>query len=107
MKKMIDDPLQGVREFIAIRERKLNGVHERTVSPDQIADLRRKFRPASLKAVRRRMNVSQGEFARLIGVPTTTVQNWEQGRVRPTGPALALLRVATRNPRAVVEALYA
>jgi putative transcriptional regulator len=43
--------------------------------------------------------------AMMIGVSVATLQNWEQGRRRPEGPARALLRVAARNPRAVVAAL--
>jgi len=42
----------------------------------------------------------------MIGVSVATLQNWEQGRRMPDGPALALLRVAARNPRAVAEALH-
>ena len=43
----------------------------------------------------------------MIGVSVSTLRNWEQGRRRPEGPALALLRVAARNPKAVVDALHA
>jgi putative transcriptional regulator len=42
----------------------------------------------------------------MIGVSVGTFRNWEQGRRTPDGPALALLRVAARNPRAVIEALH-
>ena len=42
----------------------------------------------------------------MIGVGVATLRNWEQGRRIPDGPALALLRVAARNPRAVAEALH-
>lgn len=64
-----------------------------------------KFRPVDVKAVRRRLGKSQSEFARMIGVSVATLQNWEQGRRRPDGPARALLRVAAANPEAVVAAL--
>jgi len=60
-----------------------------------------------IKAVREKLNVSQNEFALLIGVSVRTLQNWEQGRRTPEGPAKALLRVASKNPGAVLEALYA
>jgi putative transcriptional regulator len=63
------------------------------------------FRPADVKAVRARLKKSQTEFARMIGVSVATLRNWEQGRRIPEGPALALLRVADRNPQAVVSAL--
>jgi putative transcriptional regulator len=50
--------------------------------------------------------VSQSEFALMIGVSVATLRNWEQGRRTPEGPALALLRVAIKNPTAVAEALH-
>ncbi len=60
-----------------------------------------------IKMVRETLHVSQNEFALMIGVSVRTLQNWEQGRRKPEGPAKALLRIASRNPRAVLEALYA
>ena len=65
----------------------------------------RVFRPADVRAVRAKLGQSQTEFALMIGVSVATLRNWEQGRRQPEGPALALLRIATRNPRAVAEAL--
>ncbi len=50
---------------------------------------------------------SQAEFALMIGVSAATLQNWEQGRRSPVGPARALLKVAAENPRAVERALSA
>ena len=41
----------------------------------------------------------------MIGVSVSTLQNWEQGRRQPEGPARALLKVATEKPEAVAEAL--
>jgi putative transcriptional regulator len=64
------------------------------------------FSSADLQAARAKLGVSQSDFAHLIGVSVGTLRNWEQGRRLPEGPALALLRVATRNPKAVVEALH-
>ncbi len=64
------------------------------------------IRPPDIRLVRERLHVSQSEFALMIGVSTRTLQNWEQGRRRPEGPAKALLRVAVQNPRAVLEALH-
>ncbi|HKC10990.1 MAG TPA: helix-turn-helix domain-containing protein [Vicinamibacteria bacterium] len=64
------------------------------------------FRPADVKAVRVKLGASQTEFALMIGVSVATLQNWEQGRRTPDGPALALLRVAAKNPKAVAEALH-
>lgn len=64
------------------------------------------FRPTDVQAVRAKLGASQAEFALLIGVSVATLRNWEQGRRTPDGPALALLRVAARNPKAVIEALH-
>jgi len=64
------------------------------------------FRPADVKSVRGKLKASQAEFALMIGVSVATLRNWEQGRRMPDGPALALLRVAARNPRAVAQALH-
>jgi putative transcriptional regulator len=64
------------------------------------------FRPADVKAIRDELGMSQTEFALMIGVSVATLRNWEQGRRTPDGPALALLRVAASNPRAVAAALH-
>jgi putative transcriptional regulator len=63
------------------------------------------FKPAEVQAVRAKLGASQTEFALMIGVSVATLRNWEQGRRTPHGPALALLRVAAKNPRAVADAL--
>jgi putative transcriptional regulator len=59
-----------------------------------------------VKALRERAGVSQAEFARLIGVSSRTLQNWEQHRARPSGPARALLKIVAVNPQAAVAALH-
>ena len=63
------------------------------------------FAPADVKAIRSRLHKSQTEFALMIGVSVATLRNWEQGRRTPEGPALALLRVASAEPKAVTRAL--
>ncbi len=55
--------------------------------------------------VRKSLKVNRPQFAALIGVSERTVESWEQGRTRPTGAARSLLRVASKNPKAVLEAL--
>ena len=64
------------------------------------------IKPPEIKMVRENLNVSQNEFALIIGVSVRTLQNWEQGRRQPEGPAKALLRIASKNPRAVLQALH-
>ena len=65
------------------------------------------FTPMDIKEIRQKLNKSQSEFAMMIGVSVGTLQNWEQGRRKPVGPARALLKVAAENPEAVREALEA
>ncbi len=62
--------------------------------------------PPDIKSVRGKLNVTQNEFAIMIGVSVRTLQNWEQGRRKPEGPAKDLLRIASRNPQAVLDALH-
>jgi putative transcriptional regulator len=63
------------------------------------------FDPADIKGIRQRLKKSQAEFALMIGVSISTLQNWEQGRRRPQGPARALLKIADERPDAVIETL--
>jgi putative transcriptional regulator len=63
------------------------------------------FSPMDIKAIRNKLHKSQTEFALMIGVSLATLQNWEQGRRKPDGPARALLKVASENPEAVSKAL--
>lgn len=63
------------------------------------------FTPVDIKMIRNKLDKSQSEFAMMIGVSLGTLQNWEQGRRKPVGPARALLKVAAENPEAVREAL--
>jgi putative transcriptional regulator len=54
-----------------------------------------------VKAIRERTGLSQIRFAFMIGVKPKTLQNWEQRRVRPAGPARALLKIVEANPQAL------
>jgi putative transcriptional regulator len=78
----------------------------------QIAQGKRKpsrayrFSTSRVKAIRARTRLSQSEFALLMGVSVKTLQNWEQARRQPRGPAAALLRIVEREPEMVVRALH-
>ena len=50
-------------------------------------------------ALRRFVGMTQAEFARASGISIDTLQNWAQGRRRPQGSAVALLRIVARGPR--------
>ena len=58
-----------------------------------------------VRSIRHKLGKSQSEFALMIGVSVATLQNWEQGRRKPEGPAQALLKIAAENPVAVEQAL--
>ena len=79
---------------------------------DQIAKGKKKaarryvFKEPEVKTIREQTGLSQTHFARLIGVSKRTLENWEQGRRRPTGPARALLKIVESNPKGAVEALH-
>src|SRR5260370_18529798 len=73
------------------------------------AILRGKGRPArgfvvdgpNIRRIRTNYDLSQGDFAALLGISVATLRNWEQGRRRPEGPARVLLQVAAKHPDAV------
>ena len=54
--------------------------------------------PSTPKVIRAKLNLSQSAFAGLLGVSMRTLQDWEQGRRCPQGPAIALLRIAEQHP---------
>ena len=92
-KEDIDQLAESVRQAGRIRRGE--------AKPSRVTEVK----SVNVKAIRRRLGKSQSEFARMISVSVATLQNWEQGRRRPEGPARALLRVAAADPDAVAEAL--
>lgn len=56
------------------------------------------FPKPKVKIIRERLSVSQEKFALLLGVSRRTVENWEQGRRHPSGPARSLLRIIEADP---------
>ena len=58
-----------------------------------------------VRSVRRKLGLSQTQFAARFGFTPATVKNWEQGRTQPDGPARTLLAVIAHHPDAVEDAL--
>jgi putative transcriptional regulator len=58
-----------------------------------------------ISALRNFVGLTQVQFALAMGISVHTLRNWEQGRRRPEGPAIALLRIAARHPRILRENL--
>ena len=52
-------------------------------------------------AARVRCGLVQDRFAAVLGISVKTLQNWEQGRFHPTGPAKALLRIIIKHPQVI------
>lgn len=61
------------------------------------------FDAPDVKAIRDNLKLSQKQFANLLGISMRTLQNWEQGRRSPEGPARVLLQVAARHPKALLD----
>ena len=59
-----------------------------------------------IKALRKRLGVSQEAFAGFYGLDVATLRNWEQGRTEPDGPATVLLRIIENDPEATLKLLY-
>lgn len=55
----------------------------------------------NVRLIREAADISQSQFAKLIGVNLRTLQNWEQERTKPTGPARALLKIVASDPKAL------
>lgn len=88
----------------------IKGVHEmkRHMAGKSVRGARTtEFAEPDVRAIRDAAKISQSQFARLIGVSVRTLQNWEQQRTRPTGPARALLKIVASDPKSAIEALHA
>jgi putative transcriptional regulator len=75
---------------------------------EELADAEPVYPPPSpdqVRALRTRLGLTQAQFARRFGFTLDTVQQYEQGRRRPSGPASTLLRVIEADPETVVRAL--
>ena len=58
------------------------------------------------KMIRGHLGLSQNKFAKLLGISISTLQNWEQGRRKPDGPAKVLLNVAAHYPEAIFNTVF-
>ncbi len=59
------------------------------------------------RAIRRKLGMSQAKFAASFLLNVRTLQDWEQGRAQPEGPARVLLAIIDREPKAVKRAITA
>ncbi|MDR0882640.1 MAG: helix-turn-helix domain-containing protein [Candidatus Adiutrix sp.] len=112
---------KSLKEAVAISKGEIEPARRTIFSPEDIAAIRANKRnevkvvgitknredtgEISLKDIRKKLNLSQSDFAKLIQVNVRTLQNWEQGHRRPTGPAVALLKIVANSPQAALSAL--
>lgn len=78
------------------------------VGADQIPPVRPvtvEMPPVNIREMRKKLGLSQSQFAARFGFATASLKNWEQGRTRPDGAARVLLAVIARHPDAVEDAL--
>jgi len=87
--------MQGLNEALAFARGKEVGAMVHYVDVPSV----------DVAAIRARTGLSQGAFARSIGVAKGTLLNWEHGRRRPTGPAQVLLAMIEKKPSLVEELL--
>ena len=64
------------------------------------------FPDPEVRKIREKTGLSQSHFATMIGVSKRTLENWEQGRRHPTGPARALLQIVNADPQYALRALH-
>ncbi|MFD2449463.1 NadS family protein [Vogesella fluminis] len=90
---LFDDLVQSLKEA-------------RAIARGEAAASRRHALPATdVKALRQQIGLSQREFAQMMHVSVKTLQNWEQHRRYPTGPAAALLKIVAHAPALALESL--
>jgi putative transcriptional regulator len=91
--EMFNELVASVREGGAILRGETKAARSTPIDTPDVAKIRAEY------------DLSQAQFAALLGISVRTLQNWEQGRRSPQGPAQVLLRVAARHPEAVLDAV--
>ena len=91
-KELFEELLESVKQAKAIEKGELKAA--RVVRVNAKADIVR---------VRGKLGLSQSKFAAILGISADTLQNWEQGRRSPTGPAKVLLKIAAKHPEILLE----
>lgn len=93
--KLFDRLLESTKQAIDISKGKLKTNRRFTFElPDDIKTIRS-----------HKLHLSQDNFAAMLGVSVRTLQEWEQGRRKPSGAAKSLLKVASFAPEVVLKAL--
>ncbi len=91
-KELFEELKQSLREANLIKRGQLKPGRVFRVNPQ-----------SDVVRVRGKLGLSQSKFAAILGISADTLQNWEQGRRNPTGPAKVLLRIAAKHPEVLLE----
>jgi putative transcriptional regulator len=100
-KDLFDQLVESVKEMKAIQ-----AGQRKPARVTRQEDLMHRGTP-NVAALRGHFQLSQAKFAALLGISVDTLQNWEQGRRQPEGPARVLLRVAEAHPEALLSVTQA
>ena len=92
-KTLFEELVQSLKEAKAIAQ------------GDRQPSRRFELKRLDVKAIREKTGLSQAQFAQLIQISTKTLQNWEQQRRNPTGPAAALLKLVAVDPQFAIHSL--
>ena len=93
-KQLFDELVQSLNQAKAISKGKAAASRRFTVETTDV------------KAIREGVGLTQDEFAKLMRVSIKTLQNWEQRRRQPTGPAAALLKIVSTSPKLALQSLH-
>lgn len=99
--KLGQELLAGMEEILAHQEGKIT---LRTSELEMLAPPPELTAKEVAKIRSQNLHMSQGAFAKLLGVSVRVIQSWEQGDKKPSGAARRLLQIASRNPQAVLSA---
>ena len=92
-KKLFEEFKASCAEHVKIARGEKKASRKTTVSP-------------KVRTLRAKLNLTQEEFSRMMGVSVWTLRNWEQGRRNPEGAAGTVLLIAEREPEALLRALH-
>lgn len=89
--ELFNELVESIRQGGSILREETAAARETVVEDPEVSEIRAEY------------GLSQAKFAAMLGISVRTLQNWEQGRRHPHGPARVLLRVAARHPRAILD----
>lgn len=88
--------IQGLNEIITLEK----GRKAARLSKDSVSILPLdEFKPADIKIMRQKFEMSLSVFAKVLGVSSKTVEAWEKGYRKPTGAYARLLQIITHDPK--------